>query len=377
MFTTDFYLSILIVVIFFILSINGILLTQYELIKKHWSKMKCNPLVMPFAGFFGEDPLRNFENCIKDIQVGYMDIALRPLNINIGFLSDIGTQLLSAIVNVRQMLNFLRTSLMAITASIFSIFSNVLVEFQKLSMGIKDSISKMVAVMTVMVNTLNGTTMTMQSAWKGPPGSMLKGIAGMGDMIRNLDLDPFGDAADVAGDVAGAVSSGAKAVGRGVAQGAKAVEGAAKNIGQNVGRGARDTGRRIRGMFCFHPDTLLLLENGEYVKMKHVKLGSKLKNGSIIDGILKLNNLDNKGNIDEQLYSLPNGENQQPILVTGEHLIYYNNKLDFVKNHPDAKITNIITKKLSCLITSDHNINIGNYVFWDWEDTEEMRKDLK
>ena len=54
MLTNDFYLSIFIVIIFFILSINGILLTQYELIK-HWSKMKCNPLVMPFAGFFGED----------------------------------------------------------------------------------------------------------------------------------------------------------------------------------------------------------------------------------------------------------------------------------------------------------------------------------
>ena len=39
--------------------------------------------------------------------------------------------------------------------------------------------------------------------------------------------------------------------------------------------------------------------------------------------------------------------------------------------------TNINTKKLSCLITSDHHIHIGNYVFWDWEDTEEMRKDLK
>ena len=110
MLTNDFYLSILIVVIFIILSINGILITHYELIKKHWSKMKCNPLVMPFAGFFGEDPLRNFENCIKDIQISYMDIALKPLNINIGFLSDVGTHLLDAIVNVRQMLNFLRNS---------------------------------------------------------------------------------------------------------------------------------------------------------------------------------------------------------------------------------------------------------------------------
>lgn len=355
MLTNDFYLSILIIVIFFILSVNGILLTQYELIKKHWSKYKCNPLVLPFAGFFGEDPLQNFENCIKDIQIGYMDIALRPLNINIGFLSDIGTYLLDAIVNVRQMLNFLRNSLMAITTSIFAIFSNVLVEFQKLSMAIKDSISKMVAVMFVMVNTLKGTTMTMQSAWKGPPGSMLRGIAGMGDAIRRLEIDPFGDIEDAAGATAKGITSAAKATGKGI----------------------QKAGKKIKGFFCFHPDTLLLLDNGNYVKMKDIKLGSKLKNGSIVNGLLKLNNLDNNGNIDEKIYALPNGENNLPVLVTGKHLIYCKNKLDFVKNHPDSKITDVNSKTLSCLITSDHHINIGNYVFWDWEDTEEMRKDLK
>jgi hypothetical protein len=225
---------------------------------------------------------------------------------------------------------------MAITASIFGIFSNVLVEFQKLSIGIKDSTSKIVAVMTVMANTINGTSMTMQSAWKGPPGSMLRGIAGIGDSIRRLELDPFSDS----------------------------------------GKKFKKVGKFIKG-FCFHPDTLLLLDNGDYVKMKDIKLGSKLKNGSIVNGLLKLNNLDNKGKIEEKLYSLPNGENKLPILVTGKHLIYYNNKLDFVKNHPDSVITNINTKKLSCLITSDHHITIGNYVFWDWEDTEEMIKDLK
>ena len=29
---------------------------------------------------------------------------------------------------------------------------------------------------------------------------------------------------------------------------------------------------------------------------------------------------------------------------------------------------NIIENELSCLITSDHNIPIGEYTFWDWED---------
>ena len=173
--------------------------------------------------------------------------------------------------------------------------------------------------MFIMVNTLNGGIMTMQSAWKGPPGQMLKGIAGISKEIRNIEIDPF----------------------------------------------------------CFHPDTLLLLENNTYVKMKDITLGSKLKNGSIVDGVIKINNLDNKGEFKEKLYKLSNGENNHPILVTGKHLILVNDKLDFVKNHNDSAITDLNTKELACLITSDHLIPIGNYVFWDWEDTEDMRAHLK
>jgi hypothetical protein len=315
----DFFLSIIIVIVFFLISINGILLTQYELIKKQWPKLKCNPLVMPFASFFGEDPLDNFQKCIKDIQVGYMDIALAPLNLNIGVLGNIGVELLDAIVSVRQMLNFLRNALVSITSSIFSIFSNVLVEFQKLSLAVKDSVEKMVAVMTVMSGSLKGGIMTMKSAWKGPPGEMLRGIAGLGREIRKLEIDPF----------------------------------------------------------CFHPDTLLQLENNNYVKMKDITLGSKLKNGSIVEGILKINNVDKKGSFKEKLYKLLHGENKTPVYVTGKHLVYSENKIDYVKNHKDAIISEVNTKELSCLITNDHLIPIGKYVFWDWEDTEEMTAHLK
>ncbi len=362
--SNDFYLSILIVLIFLLISINGILLTQYELIKQQWPKMKCNPLVMPFAKFFGEDPIQNFSQCIKDIQVGYMDIALRPLNLNIGFLGDIGVNLLDSIVNVRQMLNFLRNSLLSITSSIFSIFSNILVEFQKISLGVKDSVSKMVAVMFVMTHTLNGSVMTMKSAWKGPPGELLRGIGGISEEIRKLDI------AGIAGDVGGAVAGAAGQVGRGLSN-------AGRQAGRGISNAGRQAGRGIRNAFCFHPDTLLRLDNNTYVKMKDVVLGSKLKNGSIVEGILKLNNLDASGSFKEKLYEIPNGENKQSIFVTGKHLIYSGDTLDFVKNHKDARITDLNSNEFSCLITNDHLIPIGNHLFWDWEDTPEMTVHLK
>ena len=39
-----------------------------------------------------------------------------------------------------------------------------------------------------------------------------------------------------------------------------------------------------------------------------------------------------------------------------------------VKYCCNSKKSNKFSDKMYCLITSDHNIPIGEYIFWDWED---------
>ena len=58
------------------------------------------------------------------------------------------------------------------------------------------------------------------------------------------------------------------------------------------------------------------------------------------------------------------------ILVTGEHKIQDTHTGRFipVSQFCDAKRTNLYNDKMSCLITDDHLIPIGEYIFWDWED---------
>ena len=41
-----------------------------------------------------------------------------------------------------------------------------------------------------------------------------------------------------------------------------------------------------------------------------------------------------------------------------------------VKNYWNAIQTNKYNKELACLITSNHNIPIGEFTFWDWEDED-------
>ena len=88
---------------------------------------------------------------------------------------------------------------------------------------------------------------------------------------------------------------------------------------------------------------------------------------------MKINNLDENNNIINKMYKLENGENNESIYVTGSHLIYDSTIKDFVKvsnyrgTNPAIE-SNKECPELSCLITSDHIIPIGDEIFHDWED---------
>ena len=129
-------------------------------------------------------------------------------------------------------------------------------------------------------------------------------------------------------------------------------------------------------MLCFHPDTLVKIKDNKIKKMKNLKSGEKLKNGQTVYATMNIHNLDHCGNIIEDFYSLPNGEKNKPILVTGSHLIFDKSINDFiyVKDFSESIKVSDKSTNLVCLITSDHTIPLGDYIFHDWEDNNEIMK---
>ena len=128
--------------------------------------------------------------------------------------------------------------------------------------------------------------------------------------------------------------------------------GSVANIIVYVGEG------KINQVVCFSPQTLLTLQTNEKKKIKHIKLGDILENGSKIIGILKLTNKDYmyKSKINKNIY------------VTGKHYVQYNNKFIYVEEHPDFNKTNKICPIVYNLITDNHVIPIQEYLFWDYND---------
>jgi hypothetical protein len=246
-------------------------------------------MYMPLADNMEE----NFVYCIQSMQTNFMGYLLQPLTFLTNSLGGMMGGVMGEINSIRAMFNKIRTFFTDIVQSIFGVFLNLVIEFQRIIIGIKDLIGKTVGIMVSLMYVMDGSIKTMNSTWNGPPGQLVR------------------------------------ALGK-----------------------------------CFHPDTKIKLENGLVKHMKDVNLGDILEDGTFVESIMKIDNTREP----IPLYEIKDGE--ESIYVTGSHLVYDKSALKFiqVKDYSNAKLSAIETKWFTCLITSNHQIQIGGETFWDWED---------
>ena len=85
-----------------------------------------------------------------------------------------------------------------------------------------------------------------------------------------------------------------------------------------------------------------------------------------------IDNTNNDMSYRQTLFVIPDGENKEDMIVSGSHLIFDNSINNFikVKDSSISKKSHINSKTLICLITSDHTIDLGEYIFHDWEDNK-------
>ena len=116
---------------------------------------------------------------------------------------------------------------------------------------------------------------------------------------------------------------------------------------------------------CFKKTTKLKLKDGTYKNMSDLDLGDILSNNSEVKAILRI-----KGEKDNHFYKIYSEDLKDYIYVTGTHLIKNpdNGKFISVKDYHKSEKTELWDTELSCLVTSNNLIQIGEHVFWDWED---------
>lgn len=277
----------------FIVYIIGIYyLSSIQKIRANWSLYRCNPMYMPLSDNIDQD----FIYCIQNIQTNFMGYLLQPLTNITGVIGGLMGGFIGELNGIRAMFDKIRTTFSFSLEGIFGVFMGMVIEFQKIIIGIKDLMGKTIGSMVSLLYVMDGSIKTMKSAWKGPPGQMI----------------------------------------------------------QKVGK-------------CFHPETMIRLKSGAVVCMKDVKMGDVLENESVVVATMQ---------IDNSVSQIPfykirdESTNMDFIYVTGSHMVHdkENDKFVRVEDYKHAYVTDEKHNWFSCLITSDHKIQIGETLFWDWED---------
>jgi hypothetical protein len=145
---------------------------QIAQIKANWPLYRCNPMYMLLA----DDVQTNFVYCIQSMQTNFMGYLLEPLTFLTSSINNLLGSFLEEINMVRAMFNKIRNFITSIIESVFGIFLNLIIEFQKITIGIKDLFGKTIGIMITLMYVLDGSVKTMQSTWNGPPGQLVRAL---------------------------------------------------------------------------------------------------------------------------------------------------------------------------------------------------------
>ena len=122
-------------------------------------------------------------------------------------------------------------------------------------------------------------------------------------------------------------------------------------------------------VFCFAPDTPVVVEGGGTCKISKLKVGTRLRDLQIVEAVIETPGSDT-------LYTI------HGTVVSGDHRVLENNnnrRWVFVKDHPDAILTRVTHPTLWTLITSNRQIPVLNsissiQIYSDWEEIPDTKE---
>jgi hypothetical protein len=157
---------------FIVLIISMYLFASIDQIKKDWPKYRCNPMFMPLSDNIQTD----FTYCIQNTQNSYMGYLLEPLTYITSNLSDLGSQFTDSLNFFRVMIDQIRNFVTSITEGIFGVFANLMTEFIKIIIVLKDLLGKQIGILTTLLYMLDGSLKLMESSYNGPMGQTVKAL---------------------------------------------------------------------------------------------------------------------------------------------------------------------------------------------------------
>lgn len=347
---------IIITIIIFLVYSYSVVMVNASAIKADWINQRCNPRVIPFAGFIYKPDNQsaveftgnNFNFCIQDILQKITGFMVQPFDFMVSFLSQIFDQFNKAINIIRNFFSGLRNKFSFITENILSRILNMLIPMQQMMIALEDSFAKAQAVLSAGLYTALGSYLTLQALLGAIMELVIKVLIALAAIIIGLWIIPF------TWPVAATMTALFISV---------AIPLAIIVIFMSEVLHIRPS-LRIPGIpkapKCFDKNTKIKMADESYKSIEEIQIGDILFNNNKVTAKLKLNA---EGS---QMYNI-NG-----VIVSSNHSIKYNNKWIYVRDYPDKKlIPNYLEPYLYCLNTTSKELVINNIVFSDWDELYE------
>lgn len=138
-------------------------------IRENWSKYRCNPSYMPFAGMVmqpsdmskSEYVQMNFEYCFQNVMNGVAKSFMEPLYYTQSIAGSILSGIANALNNLRELINYIRNAISSVIADIMARTLNVMQPVMLILIKIRDVIGKIQGLVTTQIYTVYGAYLTM------------------------------------------------------------------------------------------------------------------------------------------------------------------------------------------------------------------------
>ena len=172
--------TVLILLIF--LCLYGSLTLSFGLknIQDNWPLYRCNPIIMPFAGYIsptGTSTSDNFSYCVQNTISSFAPVLTEPYDYAQSLTVSIVDNLHKSTTATTQQQSRLSFNVGTTLSGVFDVFVNVVILFNVLMVKLTDTQGKLMGVVTTVMNIMRTTDDTFNSMWNGIPGSMLREVS--------------------------------------------------------------------------------------------------------------------------------------------------------------------------------------------------------
>ena len=156
----------------FIAGLFTLFLYGGDVVNENWVDYRCNPLIMPFASYFGHSTSDNFNKCLGFIFKHHSKQTTGPFHDMFeGAFGTIG-KVLPVFNKIRMFATKLRALFLSIATSIFERIEDVGELIHYVFVKLIDIMRKMQGVFTITLKTLLTVQKTFESMWNGPIGKV-------------------------------------------------------------------------------------------------------------------------------------------------------------------------------------------------------------